>query len=281
MGFLIRPDIPNLPNYRVIAPLRLLFALLVPVSVWFTGCTQDFPDANTFSHPEGGALEYISATPFAPYIARGTVLLKIEDKQEVGGMVLTSAANGAYGLRIHGRFVGGTAFDLRFDSHQLLLVDYLEDRYFNLENTPEHRARLFSFDLEPGEFGILITGRIAPGMIPDGRMRDAGSGVLEITRGQHRYVFQPGKSGLLDWWEKHTAGHLTWRVEYATYQTVKSPPATDSTELPMPRKVRLRDANGNQLMLLGVSTWEFPPEAPAIVFELPPEARDFTPAQLQ
>lgn len=256
-----------------------LFAALV-----LSACTtQPAPVPVAF---DGAAYRtFLTPAPLLPLRLEGSIAINLQGKRESGEMHFRATHQGVSQLQMLARLTGSLAIEVRFDQHWLILLDFLNESYLRLPNTPLYRERLFLVDLSPDEFQILLTGRVPLPIFQRGKgKQDAHSASFDMGQAQHR--FQLNEQGLPAVWTKTVNGTTAFRVEYRDYLSMPltSKPAANGAPFYLPRKIRLYRQGKAPLMVLGISQASLgnEPEAPQLsTRELPPGTRDFRPGTLR
>jgi hypothetical protein len=199
---------------------------------------------------------FLTPGPMLPFRASGSLRFQYAGETETGEFLLTGDEQHAFRLQLLAPVTGSLALDVRFDPGRILALNYAETTYFQGENTPENRRRLFSLDITPPEFLLLLTGRVpaqayaaADGTAVSPDERWMGSWPV-------RYRFWLDEQGLPRRWSKERYGAELFRVEYRDFMAI---PDGGAPPLRMPRKIRVRSGDAGTVLILGVR--EFLPGA--------------------
>ena len=253
---------------RGLRPRLRAWALAVLLAALLANCT---------AAPQVGIREwpayrgFLVPRPLLPIEASGSVLFEYRGDRQSGNVLAQGTAAGQFQLRLTSPVLGTTALEVRFDARELLVVDLGAESYFLGANSTEHRLKLFSLDLTPEEFLMLLTARVPEPEFARGGGRIEGN-AAEFRAGPVTYRFALDESGLPAEWRKEVEGLPAWRVEYREYQDV---PLGEGT-LRLPRKVRVYAGDPQPRLVLGIGAfrlWQADPTLAAFSFAPPPGMR--------
>jgi hypothetical protein len=215
--------------------------------------------------------------PLVPIDATGSVLFDYRGEQQSGNVEVQGNRSHRFLLRVTSRVLGTAALEVRFSDHELLVVDFGSETYFLGENSAEHRIKLFSIDMTPDEFLMVLTARIPQPAFARGGGHFEQERFAAFGSAQAEYRFELDGEGLPNAWRKIEEGRTQWRVEYREYQDV----SVGSGALRLPRKVRVYgDANAARLVL-GIrefQLWNEPEPSAHLTFD-PPVGMRFQPLE--
>ncbi len=206
--------------------------------------------------------------PLEPYQARGSAQFTYRGDTESGELSLQAESGPQYRIQLRARVTGSLALDVRFDSSDLLIVDYLHESYFVGANAPDIRTELFSLDMSPLDFQIALTARVPEQLFRqgDGKLRAADA---EFSLDGDEYRFTLDASGLPVEWSKLRNGIPVLRVEYRSFLALRQGPGP---AIRLPERIRIYTGEPQPRIVLGVSEWRIGPDAgaPPITF-IPPQ----------
>jgi hypothetical protein len=216
----------------------------------------DWPEYRAFVVPH----------PIVPIEANGSARFEYRGDAQTGSVFLQGGDGQQLLMRITSA-IGTTALEARLTPERMLVMDFGSETYFLGDNTPDHRDRLFSLDLSPDEFWILLTGRVPRDWFEAHRGRVEGP-FADMRLPDATYRFSLDEQGLPTTAEKQTAAGRVWRVEWREYQSVP----VDSGSLRLPRKVRVYVDELAPRLVLGIAAFRLWNGAspPPLSFE-PPE----------
>lgn len=263
----------------IYTPLRTLLPGIALLALVLAACTKVPPpvlvpfDAASFR-------PFLIPAPLLPFRAEGAAQFTFNDERNSGEMTLQAAAGPVFHLKLLARFTGALALEVRFDARRLLVLDYINKRYYDGANTPQARERLFAIDLTPEEFQTLLTGRVLQAHFRAGGGTLAEGGTrATFQAGAARHHFRLDAHGLPVEWVKERAGTRVFRVEFRQYLEL---PLAGGPPLRLPRKVRLYGQDSAALLAIGVRSF-IPgarPRPGATPLGLPGAAAHFSPALL-
>ncbi len=268
------PPAPQAPG-RTVRPVSLLPLLLVLVLV---SCARPTSPIDP-SFDLAAYRPFLTPAPLLPFRATGSARIQYGGEAEAGQFILTAHRNLAFRFQLLAPITGALVVELRFDEQRLLALNYGEGTYFLAENTEENRRRLFSLDITPAEFLMMLTGRVPRAAFEAGGGAKEGPRQRVMESAGVRYRFLLGEDGLPKGWSKaRRAGGgagtfylVEYRVEYREFLTL--PPASgkeNGAPFRIPRKIRVRSGDGDALLVIGLR--EFLPGAGSprpLSFDLP------------
>ena len=222
----------------------------------------------------GALRSFFVEDPLPVLEATGAVSFTYKGDTESGDLFVRTAPGGATLIQLKARVTGSLALEIRFDARQLLVIDYVHKSYYQGDNTPETRNTLFSIDLSPEEFRMVLTGRVSRRDFEQGRGTLQGPHEAVYRRGADRYLFTLGPDGLPMSWVKQHEGLMQFRVEYRTYLDV---PSDGGLPVRLPERARVYVTGSKPTLVLGLRDFTAPKHPPEPTFALPPEAAGFQP----
>jgi len=207
-----------------------------------------------------------------PLEASGSVQFNYRGQRESGQVVVQGNRAENYRLRVSARLLGTAALEVRFNRADLLVMDFAEETFFLGGNDAETREKLFSIDLDPGDFLIVLTGRIPRALYNSARNLSAGPGALRFDLDGAEYRFDLDPEGLPKGWIKSEHGREKFRVVYREYQAVPA----GSGAIRLPRKIRIYADEPEARLVLGVSEFQLGLQdgsAAPMAFDPPPGLR--------
>lgn len=193
--------------------------------------------------------QVLTPEPLLPLVGEGAVLLRFAGERESGSLRVEATRRPAVQLQLRARITGTLALDLRFDDHDLLVLDYANEQYFAGPNTSAVRYELFSLDFTPQEFLILLTGRVPRRLFDAGRGERPQPDALTFATpgGSHRMTLDD--HGLPAEWVKTAGGRRVYRVAFRSYNELPFFPGEPPLRLPRQVRVFLEDGDGPVLVL--------------------------------
>lgn len=263
----VRPGRAPIDSARKAGPLNTrlfpVWAVLLALAACTTTQRPSVPSAAL-----AGYERFLVRGPLEPYQARGSAQFTYRGDTESGELSLQAESGPQYRIQLRARVTGSLALDVRFDSSDLLIVDYIHESYFLGANAPEIRNELFSLDMSPVDFQIALTARV-----PEQLFREGG-GRLQPTEAEFsldgdQYRFTLDASGLPVEWTKLRDGVPILRVEYRSFLALGqgSGPAVR-----LPERIRIYAGEPRPRIVLGLSEWRIGADAgaPPITF-VPPQ----------
>ncbi|HEX7926555.1 MAG TPA: DUF4292 domain-containing protein, partial [bacterium] len=159
---------------------------------------------------------FLVEDPLPVLDASGAVSFTYKGETESGDLFLRTVPGGATWIQLKARITGVLVLEIRFDERQLLIIDYVHKTYYQGDNTPETRDRLFGIDLSPDELRMVVTGRVSRTVFETGRGTLRTPHEATFRRGNDRYIFTLAPDGLPMSWVKQREGAIAFRVEYRT-----------------------------------------------------------------
>ncbi len=210
--------------------------------------------------------------PLPPFQALGAAQISYHGQVESGELLLRAQPGPAYLVQLRARITGSLALEVRFDSRDVLVLDYGRRTYFLGDNDTATRLRLFQADLTAQEFQWLLTGRVTSAQFLAGAGRMEPAGVARFAHAGDEYVFSLDGSGLPTAWTKLHDGQPVFRVEYRGYLDVAAAPGA---VLRLPGKIRVYLQDSQPGLILGLSQVEpVPGSTPPIDFQIPQDVLD-------
>lgn len=254
--------------------------LAATLAALLVGCAAAPPRPLIAPFEAKGYQGFLVRAPLLPFELQGAAMLMWRGERETGDLSLEAQAGPSFRLELRAPLTGGVALDVRISPTRLLVIDYGDETYLRLANTPQTRQRLFDVNLTPNELQTLLTGRVSRARFAaGGGQLDAAARRAEFSEDGAVQRFRLDAQGLPTEWRKERNGTLLFRVEYLDYLTLAQP---DGASLRLPRKVRLYTDGGPAQMVMGVRT--FSPggtnSTPWSVVDLPASARHFVPGEL-
>ncbi|HUJ76729.1 MAG TPA: hypothetical protein VL359_17835 [bacterium] len=204
----------------------------------------------------------------APFEALGVAQFTYKGQAQSGELLLRAQPGPSYQLQLRAPVTGSLALELRFDAQELLVLDYAKRSYFFGDNTPESRQALFSVDLDPEEFAMVVTGRVLQAWYQAGGGRSTAPGEVEFSRGEDRYRFHLDAEGLPQSWEKLHAGSPVFSVEYRSYLSL---PLPAGPPLRLPQRIRVFFQQRQPALVLGISQVDLGTAGAPVEFNIPPD----------
>lgn len=281
MGEPIPSHPPVLEEAKPSASKGILCLAAAVVALLLGACTQQPPLPASF---DGAPYRsFLIDRALLPFRAEGSALLTLAGERETGDLELRGTTGPLYNIRLKARLTGSLAVEVRFDNQRLMVVDYVNERYFQGDNNEDARRKLFSLDLESEDLQTLVTGRV------ERERFERGGGWRQgmrtgFTQGAVRHTFVLDEWGLPLRWTKFREEGEVFQVHFREYFDL--PTAPGKPPLRLPRKVRLIAPDGG-LLVLGLRA--FIPETTSGAVpasganalpspdDLPAGARDFAP----
>lgn len=210
---------------------------------------------------------FLTPAPLLPFRATGSALFNSETRTESGNLLLEATAERAYLLKLQAPVTGAVVLEVRFDAGRLLLLDYGERRFFAGGNEARTRKALFSIDIAPEEFQILLTGRLSRAEFEAAGGTFTGSHEATFSRYGATYRFNLDDHGLPKQWVKEREGAIDYLVEYRAYLALM----VQGRLLRVPHRIRVYLDARRPALVLGIQ--EFQPgrgSAGPIAFDGPP-----------
>ena len=227
----------------------------------------DWPDYRAFVVPQ----------PILPFEATGSARFEYRGEKQTGSVIVQGAMESRLLMRVISPVLGTTALEVRITPAELLVVDFGSESYYLGANSAEQRLKLFSIDMSPQEFMIVLTGRVPRTAFEAGGGRIEGTFADFSAEGAY-YRFALNQQGLPDSAVKEAPGGRGWRVEYREYQPVP----VGAGALLLPRKVRVYVDDATPRLVLGIAEFQLWSDGGAPPFSLhPPEGMRFEPLDAQ
>ena len=244
--------------------------------VWFLACVAVLTAACTAAPPPfpGAAAlrDFLLDVPLPPFELRGGLAATDQGRTESGELSIRSGQGTEFWLQLRARVSGSLVLEARFNPRDLLVVNYADETYFLGPNRPDTRREQFLMDLSPGEFLVLLTGRLDRRVFEAGAGRWSGPTQAAYDAGQDRYTFTLDESGLPREWSKSSGGARAFRVEYRSYKDI----AVDGGAIVrMPERVRVYVEGEQPRIVLGISEFHLRASRVPLDFDLPPSAKRF------
>jgi hypothetical protein len=227
-----------------LVPLRFVL-LAAALAAVLAACTAAPPPE--FRNWES-YLGLIVPGPIVPIEASGSVQFNYRGQKESGEVLVQGNGAQDYRLRVSARLLGTAALEVRFSRSALIVLDFSAETYFLGANDPETREKLFSIDLGPDEFPIMLTGRIPRGLYEAGHGHKTGPNQVEFENGAATYRFELDFGGLPRTWSRIENGEVKFRVEYREYASVTA----GGGVLRLPKKIRVYADEAEPRIILGV-----------------------------
>lgn len=223
----------------------------------------DFTTLQTFLAPEA----------LLPFRAEGSAQFNFRGKSESGSLRVEAAPGPKFRIQMLVPVTGSVGLEIRLDPRGVLLVDYMNERYYRGENTPANRRHLFRMDLSVEEFQLLLTGRVNAATFREGdgtiisneAVFRSGGSTHRLRLDEHRLPRE---------WVRENGGFVELRAEFPRYQELDG---GEGPSLRVPRLVRLFKGEGGPALVLGIRRF-FPGQGGDLPGpdELPAGSEDFS-----